>query len=128
MVKATNAFSGFSVDDIDRAKDFYGRVLGLDASVGEMGVLDIKLGNGATVMAYPKQDHQPATYTMLNFVVDDIESAVDELSAAGVAFEKYDMPEIKTDSRGIARSPGGEGPTMAWFKDPAGNILGLIQE
>jgi len=129
MIQAKQSFASFSVDDLDKAKDFYGRVLGLDASVGEMGTLDIKLGNGAEVMVYPKPNHEPATFTVLNFVVADIEKTVDDLTGQGVKFEQYDMPEIKTDAKGIARDNNNQGPSaIAWFTDPAGNIVSLIQE
>jgi predicted enzyme related to lactoylglutathione lyase len=120
MFKNTEAFSGFSTNDIERAKEFYGSTLGLDVS--EMnGMLEIKLGGGATVLAYPKENHEPATFTILNFNVDDIDKAVDELSARGVKFERYE--DFGQDEKGIAR---GEGPAIAWFKDPAGNILSVL--
>ncbi len=120
MFKNAEAFSGFSTNDIERAKEFYGSTLGLEVS--EMnGLLGIKLGGGATVMAYPKENHEPATFTILNFNVDDIDKAVDELSARGVRFERYEG--FDQDDKGIAR---GEGPSIAWFKDPAGNILSVL--
>ena len=120
MFKNTEAFSGFSTNDIERAKEFYGSVLGLEVS--EMnGMLEIKLGSGGTVLAYPKENHEPATFTILNFNVDDIDKAVDELSARGVKFETYE--DFGQDEKGIAR---GEGPAIAWFKDPAGNILSVL--
>jgi predicted enzyme related to lactoylglutathione lyase len=120
MFKETEAFSGFSTNDIDRAKEFYGSVLGL--KVSEMnGMLEIKLGGGGTVLAYPKENHEPATFTILNFNVDDIDKAVDELTARGVKFETYE--DFGQDDKGIAR---GEGPAIAWFKDPAGNILSVL--
>ena len=120
MFKDTEAFSGFSTNDIERAKEFYGSTLGLEVS--EMnGMLDIKLGGGAMVLAYPKENHEPATFTILNFNVDDIDKAVDELSARGVKFERYE--DFEQDEKGIAR---GEGPAIAWFKDPAGNILSVL--
>ena len=120
MFKNTEAFSGFSTNDIERAKEFYGSTLGLDVS--EMnGMLEIKLGGGATVLAYPKENHEPATFTILNFNVDDIDKAVDELSAREVEFERYE--DFGQDEKGIAR---GEGPAIAWFKDPAGNILSVL--
>jgi catechol 2,3-dioxygenase-like lactoylglutathione lyase family enzyme len=124
VFKDNHAFSGFSVDDIDAARDFYGGTLGLEVSDGPMGLLDIKLGSGASVIAYPKGDHQPATFTILNFEVPDIDSAVDELRRAGVQMEHYDMPDFKTDERGVARDA--YGPPIAWFKDPAGNVLAVI--
>jgi catechol 2,3-dioxygenase-like lactoylglutathione lyase family enzyme len=122
MFKDTKAFSGFSVDDVPRAKRFYGDTLGLDVSE-EHGMLFLKLGGGATVLAYPKEDHVPATFTILNFPVDDVEGAVDRLAAAGVSFERYDG--FDQDEKGIAR---GQGPDIAWFKDPAGNILSVLAD
>jgi len=122
MLKGTTAFSGFSSDDIPKARAFYGDTLGVDVSE-DNGMLSLKFPNGHTVLIYPKDDHQPATYTTLNFEVDDIETAVDELVGKGVTFERYDqMPG--QDERGIMRD---QGPPIAWFKDPAGNILSLIK-
>jgi catechol 2,3-dioxygenase-like lactoylglutathione lyase family enzyme len=123
MLKDAHAFSGFSVDDLERAKQFYGETLGLHVSENPAG-LELKLGGGATVLIYPKPNHEPATFTVLNFPVTNIDEAVDELSAAGVRFERYDG--IESDERGVAR--GGDGPTIAWFKDPAGNILSVLEE
>jgi catechol 2,3-dioxygenase-like lactoylglutathione lyase family enzyme len=123
MFKDTEAFSGFSVDDIPAAREFYRTTLGLEvADVEDM--IDITLGGGSHVLAYPKPNHEPAMFTILNFPVDDVDAAVDELSARGVAFEIYDEPGLKTDERGIFR---GEGPTIAWFRDPAGNILSVLE-
>ena len=122
MLKDSKAFSGFSVDDIAKAKAFYGETLGLDVSE-EHGMLDLHLAGGVEVLIYPKPNHEPATFTILNFPVDDIEKAVDELSRRGVRFEQYE-DEIETDERGIFR---GEGPLIAWFKDPAGNILSVLE-
>jgi len=132
MLKDAKAFSGFAVDDVPRAKEFYGTTLGLevvDASLGVGGAevpagLEIHLGPGTRVLVYPKPDHTPATFTILNFMVEDIERSVDELSARGVRFEHYEMP--KTDAKGIHRTP--EVRPVAWFQDPAGNILSIIQE
>jgi catechol 2,3-dioxygenase-like lactoylglutathione lyase family enzyme len=121
MLKDSKAFSGFSVDDIAKAKEFYGGTLGLDVRDGPMGIVELHLGSGARVMVYPKEDHTPATFTILNFPVDDVERAVDELSGKGVRFEQYEM----TDEKGIVR---GQGPTIAWFTDPAGNIFSLLKE
>lgn len=123
MFKDSKAFSGFSVHDVEAAKNFYGQTLGLDVRE-EMGGLGVKLATGGDVFIYPKGgDHQPATFTVLNFPVPDIEAAVDGLTAQGVAFERYEG--FEQDERGIAApSPG---PRIAWFKDPAGNILSLIQ-
>lgn len=121
MFRDTPAFSGFSTNDIELAKEFYGSILGLEVS--EMnGMLEMKLGSGGTVLAYPKENHEPATFTILNFPVDDIDKAVDELSSRGVSFERYE--DFEQDEKGIARS---EGPDIAWFKDPAGNILSVLK-
>jgi catechol 2,3-dioxygenase-like lactoylglutathione lyase family enzyme len=114
----TKAFSGFSVDDVSKAREFYGETLGLRVS-DEYGMLWLHIAGGdRDILVYPKSDHTPATYTILNFPVDDIEKAVDELAERGVRFEHYD----DTDERGIYR---GEGPLIAWFKDPAGNVLSV---
>ena len=126
MLKDSNAFSGFSVDDLQKAKDFYGGVLGLNVTDGEMGALNLNLAGGTTIYVYPKPNHVPATFTILNFLVPDIEKSVDELTARGVRFEHYDMPELKTDAKGIAHGP--PGPNIAWFTDPAGNIMSVIEE
>ncbi|MGH2788512.1 MAG: VOC family protein [Actinomycetota bacterium] len=123
MFKNAGAFSGFSVDDIERAKDFYERTLGLEVSESN-GMLELHLGSGATVLVYPKDNHEPATFTILNFPVADIDKAVDELKDRGVSFETYDFPGLKTDERGVFR---GEGPNIAWFRDPAGNILSVLE-
>jgi len=119
MLKDSKAFSGFSVDDVAAAKAFYADALGLGASETN-GMLMLHLGGGRDTLIYPKPDHVPATYTILNFPVPDIESAVDELESRGVAMEHYDF----TDPRGINRRGG---TPIAWFKDPAGNILSVIQ-
>jgi predicted enzyme related to lactoylglutathione lyase len=124
MFKDTKAFSGFSANDLQKAKDFYGRTLGLEVSEMPEG-LALRIAGGATIFIYPKPNHTPATFTILNFSVDDIEKAVDELTKLGVVFEQYEEP-IKTDKKGIHR--GEEGPTIAWFKDPAGNILSVLEE
>ena len=123
MFKDTKAFSGFSVNDIGQAKEFYGKTLGLEVSEAH-GILTLKIAGGARIVIYPKPNHAPATFTILNFPVDDIEKAVDGLSAHGVRFENYDGA-LKTDEKGIHR---GEGPKIAWFKDPAGNILSVLEE
>jgi predicted enzyme related to lactoylglutathione lyase len=126
MLKDSKAFSGFSVDDIPKAKEFYGQTLGLDVSEEQgMGILSLRLAGGTTVIVYPKPNHEPATFTILNFPVPDVDKAVDALKQRGVRFETYDMPDLKTDDKGIMR---GNGPTIAWFKDPAGNILSVIEE
>ena len=122
MFNDTKAFSGFSVDDIPRAKQFYGETLGLNLT-DEMGGLALHLGGGGNVYVYPKDNHVPATFTILNFPVADVEAAVDHLTEAGVSFERYDG--IESDEKGIHR---GEGPTIAWFKDPAGNILSVLDQ
>ena len=122
MFKEAEAFSGFSVDDLAAAQGFYGGVLGLDVT-DDGGMLNIHLAKGARVLIYPKPNHVPATYTMLNFLVPDIEAAVDSLNRKGVEMIRYDEP--KTDPKGIFR---GEGPLIAWFNDPAGNILSVIEQ
>jgi predicted enzyme related to lactoylglutathione lyase len=124
MFKAQNAFSGFSVDDLHKAKQFYGQTLGLEVSETPQG-LQLNVGGDTRIFVYPKPNHAPATFTILNFPVDDIEQAVDELTKLGVRFEHYDFPNLKTDKKGIAR--GGDGPSIAWFKDPAGNILSVLE-
>ncbi|MFD0141892.1 MULTISPECIES: VOC family protein [unclassified Streptomyces] len=128
MFGQSKAFSGFSVDDMDKARRFYGDTLGLqveDTGGGPMRMLTIKLGSGANIFVYPKDDHTPASFTILNFPVDDIEVAVDELAKRGVTLERY--PAFEHDAKGVVRGP--EGPTaIAWFKDPAGNVLSVIQE
>ena len=122
MLKESPAFQGFSADDLDKAKQFYGQTLGLEVSDEPAG-LGVHLGGGKTVFIYPKENHEPATYTILNFPVGNIDAAVDELTRAGVRFERYDGME--QDERGIAR---GNGPSIAWFKDPAGNILSVLEQ
>ena len=124
MLKDSKAFSGFSVNDLRKAKEFYGKTLGLKVSE-EDGMLNLHLGGGASVLIYPKPNHAPATYTILNFPVDDVEKTVDKLGKRGVRFEVYKQPDIKTDAKGIHR--GGGEPTIAWFKDPAGNILSVLE-
>lgn len=126
MLHDSQAFSGFAVNNLEQAKQFYGEVLGLDVSEqGGMG-LSLKLGSGTEIFIYEKPDHQAASYTILNFPVDDVDKAVDELTAKGIDFQHYDG-DIKTDEKGIARSDSPEqGPTIAWFTDPAGNILSVL--
>ncbi|HYP74267.1 MAG TPA: VOC family protein [Microbacterium sp.] len=124
MVTARGAFAGFSVDDIPAAEKFYRDTLGLAVEPAGMGILDITLPGGWHAIAYPKDDHVPATFTILNLEVDDIDVAVDELNAAGVITKIYDDPDYGTDDRGIARGNGG--PEIAWFRDPAGNVLSVI--
>jgi catechol 2,3-dioxygenase-like lactoylglutathione lyase family enzyme len=123
MLEQSEAFSGFAVPDVAKAKEFYGETLGLKVS-DDHGVLTLHLAGGNNVLIYPKPNHVPATFTVLNFPVDDVDRAVDELSKRGVRFEIYEMPDIKTDKKGIMR---GRGPTIAWFKDPAGNILSVLE-
>jgi catechol 2,3-dioxygenase-like lactoylglutathione lyase family enzyme len=122
VFKDTNAFSGFAVDDLERAKKFYGETLGLEVSE-ENGMLWLHIAGGTRILIYPKENHTPATFTILNFPVDDIEQAVDELRKAGVPFESYEG-DLKTDEKGIFR---GGGPLIAWFRDPAGNILSVLE-
>jgi predicted enzyme related to lactoylglutathione lyase len=122
MLRDSKAFSGFSVDDIGVARRFYGETLGLDVT-DQMAGIGLSLATGGSVFLYPKPNHQPANFTVLNFPVDDIDAAVDDLAAKGVAMERYDA--FDQDERGIG-SPGG-GPRIAWFTDPAGNILSVIQ-
>jgi predicted enzyme related to lactoylglutathione lyase len=124
MLKESKAFSGFSVNDIQNAKDFYGRTLGLQVSESH-GLLTLQLAGGNKVLIYPKVNHAPATFTVLNFPVENVDESVDELAKRGVRFEIYDESDIKTDEKGIMR---GNGPTIAWFKDPAGNVLSVIEE
>jgi catechol 2,3-dioxygenase-like lactoylglutathione lyase family enzyme len=123
MIDTTKAFSSFSVDDIAAAKAFYGDTLGIEVFEEEMGLLNLRLAEGKDVLVYPKPDHTPATFTILNFPVDDIDKAVDGLIAKGVTFERYDT--FDHDERGIVRSHGG--PPAAWFTDPAGNILQVLE-
>ena len=122
IFKEAKSFSSFSVNDLKAAQDFYSQTLGLDVSETAEG-LELHTGNNA-IFLYPKPNHAPASFTVLNFRVDDIEEAVQELAAMGVSLEHYDGPDIKTDERGILRNPGHQ---IAWFKDPAGNILSVIE-
>ncbi len=123
----TGAFSSFSVDDISEAREFYGKTLGVEVSDNEEGGLELSFDDGSSVFIYPKDDHDAATFTVLNFQVDDIEDAVDELIDQGVTFEQYDG-EMQTDEKGIfLGKENGKGPNIAWFKDPAGNFLSVIE-
>jgi catechol 2,3-dioxygenase-like lactoylglutathione lyase family enzyme len=124
MLRESRAFASFSVDDLARAKEFYRNVLGLDTEELPQG-LRLRL-NGTTAFLYAKPDHTPATFTVLNFAVESVDKAVEELTSRGVQFETYDQPHLRTDSRGISRANGG-GPTIAWFKDPAGNFLSVLE-
>ena len=125
MFANTKAYSGFAVDDLEKAREFYGETLGLRTSVisEEGGVMSLDLAGDRGTLIYQKPDYTPATYTILNFPVDDIDKAVDELAARGVRFERYDG--FDQDEKGISRDMG---PYIAWFKDPAGNILAVLQE
>ena len=124
MLKNSKAFSGFSTRDIPETKEFYSATLGLDVTESH-GVLTLRLAGGNNVLIYPKPNHVPATFTVLNFSVNDVDLAVDDLTRRGVRFEIYDLPGLKTDQKGIMH---GNGPTIAWFKDPAGNILSVIEQ
>ncbi len=123
MFANTKAFSGFSVDDIGAAKRFYGETLGLDVSE-EQGMLTLHIAGDRDILVYPKRDHTPASFTILNFPVSDIEAAVDELVARGVEFQRYEGTPAETDDKGIFRAGG---PFIAWFTDPAGNVLSVLQ-
>ena len=126
MFRDSHAYAGFSTNDIAKATEFYAQALGLEVSEG-MGNLMLDLAGGAHVLIYPKDNHEPATFTVLNFPVDDIDAAVDTLKSAGITFERYEGME--QDERGIARGrAAGQGPDIAWFKDPAGNILSVLSE
>lgn len=121
MFTKTKAFSGFSVDDLDQARDFYGGTLGLNVTE-DNGMLGLHIADGGDILVYPKTDHAPAGFTILNFPVADIDRAVDKLTERGVAFERYEG--FEQDEKGIMR---GQGPPIAWFKDPAGNVLSVIE-
>jgi predicted enzyme related to lactoylglutathione lyase len=125
MFASTKATNGFAVDDIDAAKRFYGETLGLGTTdlSEEHGLISLQLAGGRDTLVYRKDDFEPATYTILNFEVDDVDAAVDELTTKGVTMERYDG--FDQDEKGIARGPG---PSIAWFKDPAGNILSVLQQ
>jgi catechol 2,3-dioxygenase-like lactoylglutathione lyase family enzyme len=123
MFTAKDAFSSFSVDDLEKARKFYGETLGLDVSDGGMGTLQVKLPAGARVMIYPKDNHEPASFTVLNLVADDVEKAVDELNGLGIQTKIYDDPDLPTDAKGIMKD---NGMAIAWFKDPAGNVLSVV--
>ena len=123
MLENSKAFSGFAAPDIAKEKKFYSQTLGLKTSE-DHGLLRLHLAGGNNVLIYPKPNHVPATFTVLNFPVDDFDRAVDELTKRGVRFEHYNQGDLKTDEKGIMR---GNGPTIAWFKDPAGNILSVLK-
>jgi catechol 2,3-dioxygenase-like lactoylglutathione lyase family enzyme len=122
MFRTTRAFPSFSVSDLAAAKHFYGETLGLDVEERPEGLV-LHIAGGTDAFLYPKPNHEPATFTILNFPVPDVDAAVDELVRRGVRFERYDEGEMKTDAKGIAR---GNGPTIAWFRDPAGNFLSVL--
>lgn len=127
MFKDSKTFSSFSTNDLEKAKKFYSDVLGLDVvEMKDMGLLQLRLAGGGSVMIYPKENHTPATFTVLNFPVSDIDKAVDELTGKGVQFERYEG--FEQDEKGIARGGEDRGPSIAWFKDPAGNILAVLEE
>lgn len=126
MFVSNRAFSGFSVDNLAAAEAFYGQTLGLEVNVDAMG-MTVTLPGGGNVFVYEKADHQPAGFTILNFVVDDIDAAVDQLIDAGLAMEHYDMGPMELDERGVFHSDDpAQGPSIAWFKDPAGNVLSVL--
>jgi predicted enzyme related to lactoylglutathione lyase len=124
MFRNSKAFFSFSVNDMGAAKEFYSRTLELNVEETPEGV-SLQFAGGGVVFLYPKPNHEPATFTVLNFPVDDVENAVAELKKRGVRFESYDLPDLKTDEKGIFRGNGG--PAIAWFKDPAGNILSVLE-
>jgi catechol 2,3-dioxygenase-like lactoylglutathione lyase family enzyme len=123
MLGDTKAFGGFSVDDVDAAKRFYGETLGVKVSENDAG-LTLHIAGDRPILIYPKDNHEPATFTILNFPVDDVEGTVAGLAERGVEFERYEGTELETDEQGIFR---GGGPLIAWFKDPAGNVLSVIK-
>ena len=123
MLGNTKAFSGFSVNDVDAAKRFYGETLGVEVSENDAG-LTLHIAGDRPILIYPKDSHEPATFTVLNFPVDDVEGTVAGLTERGVEFERYEGTEIETDEQGVFR---GGGPLIAWFKDPAGNVLSVIK-
>jgi len=128
MFKALAAFSGFSVDDLAKAKEFYTETLGIQLDDEKMG-LQLKLPGGGKLFIYPRDNHQPASFTVLNFVVENIDEAVDELTGQGVSFEHYDNMSGKQDEKGVMRGiQANQGPDIAWFKDPAGNIISVLQD
>ena len=125
MLTQEKAFSSFAVDDIDAARKFYGETLGIEVEeVPPHGLLGLKVGEGPGVMVYPKEDHEPAVFTVLNFPVADVEAAVAELEGRGIRFERYAGTPMETDEKGVFR---GGGPLIAWFKDPAGNVVSVVE-
>lgn len=128
MFKDSHAFSGFSVDNLDKAREFYGDTLGVDVEQSEMG-LELKIAGSNSIFVYQKDNHEPASFTILNFPVDNIDTAVDALVAKGVTFERYEGFPFEQDEKGIARGRAANmGPDIAWFKDPAGNVLAVLQD
>jgi catechol 2,3-dioxygenase-like lactoylglutathione lyase family enzyme len=123
MFKDTKAFSGFAVDDLDRAREFYGETLGLEVTATGDQFLTLHVAGDRDIFVYPKPDHEPASFTILNFPVDDVEATVDALAERGVSFERYEGTELETDEKGVFR---GDGPLIAWFRDPAGNVLSVL--
>jgi len=121
------AFSGFAVDDIDAARTFYRDTLGLDVRDNDMGFLELRLASGGGILIYSKPHHEPAGFTILNFPVEDVDAAVDDLNAKGVVTKIYGDDEFPSDSKGIVRG-GDQGPDIAWFRDPAGNVLSVLQD
>ena len=121
MLRDSHAFAGFSVNDIPKARQFYGETLGVEVTE-ENGMLTLHPQGAGTILIYPKENHEPASYTILNFPVADVEAAVDRLTSAGVTMERY--PQFDQDERGIMRN---QGPPIAWFKDPAGNVLAVLE-
>jgi catechol 2,3-dioxygenase-like lactoylglutathione lyase family enzyme len=125
MLQNSKAFSSFSVADLQQAKEFYQGILGLEVKDNPMGVIEVVISGSSNVLLYPKPNHVPATFTVLNFPVENIDQTVDELIAKGVKFEIYNQESVKTDQKGISRGNGG--PNIAWFRDPAGNILSVLE-
>lgn len=125
MLQNSKAFSSFSVDDLQKAKDFYQGILGIEVKDNPMGLIELVISGSTNVLLYPKPNHVPATFTVLNFPVDNIDQTVDELIEKGVQFEIYNQDTIKTDEKGISRGNGG--PNIAWFRDPSGNILSILE-
>jgi catechol 2,3-dioxygenase-like lactoylglutathione lyase family enzyme len=126
--QTSHVFSGFSVDSIDDARSFYRDTLGMDVTDNAMGFLDIALPQGGSILVYSKANHTPASFTILNFPVDDVEAAVDDLNARGVVTKIYTDPDFGTDAKGISHGGPGRGPDIAWFRDPAGNVLSVLAE
>ncbi|WP_231460268.1 VOC family protein [Pedobacter sp. Leaf132] len=125
MLKNSKGFSSFAVNDIPKAKDFYENTLGLTVKDNPMGLIEIEISGSANILVYPKPNHTPATFTVLNFPVDNIEEIVDKLIDNGIRFEQYNDEYLKTDVKGISRANGG--PNVAWFKDPSGNIFSIME-